>query len=58
MAGTLLGGRIAEAHGPQGVLTVLCFVPPVALLLGLLLPEPELPEPGLPEPGLPEPDRA
>ena len=30
---------------PQGVLAVLCFVPPVAVLLGLFLPEPGLPEP-------------
>ncbi|MFC8453903.1 MFS transporter [Kitasatospora sp. NPDC057223] len=37
---TPLLGRVAEAHGPQGVLTVLCFVPPLALLLALLLPEP------------------
>ena len=33
-------GLVAEAHGPRGVLLVLCAVPPVALLLGLFLPEP------------------
>ncbi|MFC5907125.1 MFS transporter [Streptacidiphilus monticola] len=34
-------GLVAEAHGPRGALLALCAVPPVALLLGLLLPEPE-----------------
>ena len=33
-------GLIADAHGPQGVLDALCLVPPIAVLLGLLLPEP------------------
>ncbi|MEY9877281.1 FSR family fosmidomycin resistance protein-like MFS transporter [Streptacidiphilus sp. MAP12-33] len=33
-------GLIAEAHGPGGALLALCVVPPAALLLGLLLPEP------------------
>jgi FSR family fosmidomycin resistance protein-like MFS transporter len=32
-----LFGLIAEAHGPQGVLTALCCVPIPALLFGLLL---------------------
>jgi FSR family fosmidomycin resistance protein-like MFS transporter len=34
-------GLIADAHGPQGVLIVLCLVPPVALALALFLPEPD-----------------
>ncbi|WP_198035348.1 MFS transporter [Streptacidiphilus rugosus] len=34
-------GLVAEAHGPRGALLALCAVPPLALLLGLLLPEPE-----------------
>ncbi|MEW1858962.1 MULTISPECIES: MFS transporter [unclassified Streptomyces] len=33
-------GLIADAHGPRGALTALLVVPPVALALGLLLPEP------------------
>ncbi|WUN35838.1 MFS transporter [Kitasatospora sp. NBC_00315] len=37
-------GLVADAQGPRGVLVVLCAVPPVALLLGLFLPEPR-PEP-------------
>ncbi|SEM01296.1 MFS transporter, FSR family, fosmidomycin resistance protein [Streptacidiphilus jiangxiensis] len=34
-------GLIAQAHGPRGALVALCTVPPAALLLGLLLPEPQ-----------------
>ena len=34
-------GLVADAHGPRGVLAVLCVIPPVALVLGLFLPEPE-----------------
>ncbi|WP_443033942.1 MFS transporter [Streptomyces sp. CA2R106] len=33
-------GLVADAHGPRGALTALLVVPPVALALGLLLPEP------------------
>jgi FSR family fosmidomycin resistance protein-like MFS transporter len=33
-------GVIADAHGPRGALASLAVVPPVALALGLLLPEP------------------
>ena len=33
-------GLIAQAHGPQGVFVVLCFVPVPTLLLGLFLVEP------------------
>ena len=33
-------GLIAERHGPQGVLTVLCLVPVAGLVLGTLLKEP------------------
>lgn len=33
-------GAVADAHGPQAVLTILCFLPVVALVLGLALPEP------------------
>jgi MFS transporter, FSR family, fosmidomycin resistance protein len=33
-------GLIAERHGPQGVLTVLCAVPVAGLVLGFLLREP------------------
>ena len=33
-------GLVAQAHGPEGVLAVLCLVPIPALLLGILLPEP------------------
>ncbi|WP_042381979.1 MFS transporter [Streptacidiphilus melanogenes] len=33
-------GLIAQSHGPRGALLALCAVPPAALLLGLLLPEP------------------
>jgi FSR family fosmidomycin resistance protein-like MFS transporter len=40
LAAPLLG-LIADAHGTQGVLTALCFVPIPALLLGLLLRTPE-----------------
>jgi MFS transporter, FSR family, fosmidomycin resistance protein len=36
-------GLIAERHGPQGVLTVLCAVPIAGLVLGLLLREPRKP---------------
>lgn len=36
-------GAIAEAHGPQGVFTVLCAVPVAALLLALLLTAPSAP---------------
>lgn len=35
-------GVIAQHRGPQGVLTVLCVTPVVALLLGLALVEPQL----------------
>jgi FSR family fosmidomycin resistance protein-like MFS transporter len=35
-----LWGLIAERHGPQGVLTVLCALPPLAALLSQLLVEP------------------
>ncbi|MFE3190376.1 MFS transporter [Nocardia sp. NPDC059240] len=34
-------GWIADAHGPQAAVTVLCFVPALAVALGLLLPEPD-----------------
>ncbi|CAG7617345.1 MFS transporter [Actinacidiphila bryophytorum] len=34
-------GLVADAHGPRGALAVLCTIPPVALALGLLLPEPQ-----------------
>lgn len=34
-------GALADAHGPQAVLAVLCIVPAAALGLGLLLPEPD-----------------
>ena len=37
-----LFGLIADAHGPQGVLLVLCAVPLPALLFGLLLRTPDL----------------
>jgi FSR family fosmidomycin resistance protein-like MFS transporter len=50
-------GATAEAYGPQGVFTVLCALPPVALALARFLSEPE-PEPELglePEPE-PEPE--
>ncbi|GAA3211916.1 MFS transporter [Actinocorallia longicatena] len=33
-------GLVADARGPQGVLTVLCFLPLTALALGLFLTEP------------------
>nr|WP_202238605.1 MFS transporter [Streptomyces sp. SN-593] len=33
-------GLVADAHGPRGALTALLVVPPLALALGLLLPEP------------------
>ncbi|WP_078901502.1 MFS transporter [Actinacidiphila yeochonensis] len=33
-------GLVADAHGPRGALAVLCVVPPIALGLGLFLPEP------------------
>jgi len=33
-------GLVAQAHGPEGVLAVLCLAPIPALLLGILLPEP------------------
>ena len=36
-----LFGLIADAHGPQGVLTTLCLVPIPALLFGLLLTTPQ-----------------
>jgi hypothetical protein len=36
-----LFGLIADAHGPQGVLTALCCVPVPALLFGLLLKTPQ-----------------
>ena len=36
-----LFGLIADAHGPQGVLTALCCVPVPALLFGLLLRAPQ-----------------
>ena len=36
-----LFGLIADAHGPQGVLTALCCVPVPALLFGLLLTAPQ-----------------
>lgn len=36
-----LFGLIADAHGPQGVLTALCLVPIPALLFGLLLTMPQ-----------------
>ncbi|RDI52853.1 MFS transporter [Nocardia mexicana] len=35
-----LFGTLADAHGPQVVLTVLCFVPIVGTVLGFLLPAP------------------
>jgi FSR family fosmidomycin resistance protein-like MFS transporter len=38
-------GLVAEARGPQGVFTVLCAVPAVALILGLFLAAPEAPAP-------------
>jgi FSR family fosmidomycin resistance protein-like MFS transporter len=38
-----LFGLIANAHGPQGVLAVLCCVPVPALLFGLLLTTPRRP---------------
>jgi FSR family fosmidomycin resistance protein-like MFS transporter len=34
-------GMIADRHGTQAVLTVLCFIPVVSVLLSLLLPAPE-----------------
>ncbi|SHK99202.1 MFS transporter [Actinacidiphila paucisporea] len=34
-------GLVADAHGPRGALAVLCVVPPIALGLALMLPEPE-----------------
>jgi FSR family fosmidomycin resistance protein-like MFS transporter len=34
-------GLVADRHGPQGALAVLCAVPPLALLLGLFLKEPD-----------------
>ncbi|MFF5334594.1 MFS transporter [Streptomyces sp. NPDC013181] len=36
-------GAAAEAYGPQGVFTILCVIPVVAVLLGLFLVEPEPP---------------
>ncbi|MBS2965727.1 MFS transporter [Actinocrinis puniceicyclus] len=36
-------GLVAQAHGPQGVLAVLCLIPIPALALGTLLPEPPKP---------------
>lgn len=33
-------GLVADAHGPRGALAALCVVPPIALALGLMLPEP------------------
>ncbi|MGW4773596.1 MFS transporter [Nocardia sp. NPDC004278] len=33
-------GAIADRHGPQAVLTTLCFIPAVAIALAALLPEP------------------
>ncbi|WP_228001848.1 MFS transporter [Nocardia australiensis] len=33
-------GVVADHHGPQAVLTILCFVPIAAVVLGLLLPSP------------------
>jgi MFS transporter, FSR family, fosmidomycin resistance protein len=36
-----LFGLVADAHGPQGVLTALCCVPVPALLFGLLLTAPQ-----------------
>jgi FSR family fosmidomycin resistance protein-like MFS transporter len=33
-------GLVASAHGPRGALTALLVIPPLALALGLLLPEP------------------
>ena len=41
-----LFGLIADAHGPQGVLTALCLVPIPALLFGLLLTTPQQEEKG------------
>ena len=35
-------GMIADHHGPQAVLTVLCFIPISVLILGMLLPTPDL----------------
>ncbi len=40
LAAPLLG-VLADAHGPQAVLSVLCAVPVAALALGLALPEPD-----------------
>ncbi|GAB2546849.1 MFS transporter [Nocardia heshunensis] len=34
-------GWIADGHGPQAALTVLCFVPVLAVALGVMLPEPD-----------------
>jgi MFS transporter, FSR family, fosmidomycin resistance protein len=36
-----LFGLVAEHHGPQGVLTVLCALPVLAALLSRLLSDPE-----------------
>ncbi|WP_433198885.1 MFS transporter [Nocardia sp. CA-107356] len=33
-------GAIADRHGPQAVLTTLCFIPVIAIALAALLPEP------------------
>ncbi|MEU1364710.1 MFS transporter [Streptomyces sp. NPDC005803] len=38
-------GAAAQAYGPQGVFTILCAIPALALVLGLFLTEPE-PPPG------------
>ncbi|WP_399131648.1 hypothetical protein [Streptomyces sp. ITFR-16] len=38
-------GAAAQAYGPQGVFTILCAIPVLALLLGLFLTEPG-PRPG------------
>lgn len=40
LAAQLLG-MVANAYGPQGVLSVFCLLPPLTLLLGLFLPEPD-----------------